>query len=56
MLTVKENFLATLNWETPDALVNSWEPFQMIFDPLMAKTMIAQKGKTVVDDWGVSVY
>lgn len=55
-MNIKENFLETLHWGKPEALVNSWEPFGMVFDPLMAMTLIARVGETVVDDWGVSIY
>lgn len=55
-MDVKENFLETLRWGKPEALVNSWEPFGMVFDPLMAMTLVARRGETVIDPWGVSVY
>lgn len=55
-MDIKQNFLETLNWGKPEALVNSWEPFGMVFDPLMAMTLVARPGETVVDPWGVTVY
>lgn len=55
-MNIKENFLETLHWGKPEALVNSWEPFGLVFDPLMAMTLVGRVGETVVDDWGVSIY
>lgn len=56
MLTAKENFLETLHHGKPDAFVNEWEPFGSVFDPLMGITLVAQPGKYIVDDWGVTIY
>lgn len=55
-MDAKQNFLETLKWGKPEALVNEWEPFGMVFDPLMALTLVAQPGKTIVDPWGVTIY
>lgn len=55
-MNAKDNFLETLRWGNPDALVNEWEPFGFVFDPLMAVTLVAQPGETVVDGWGVHIY
>lgn len=55
MLSPKENFLETVHWGNPDALVNEWEPFSFVFDPLMGITLVGQPGKTVVDGWGVTI-
>ena len=55
-MTAKENFLALVNGGKPDALVNEWEPFGSVFDPLMAMTLVAVPGQYVVDPWGVTYY
>lgn len=55
-MDIKQNFLETLNWGKPKALVNSWEPFGLVFDPLMAMTLVAKPGETVIDPWGVTIY
>lgn len=55
-MTAKDNFLALVKGGKPDALVNEWEPFGSVFDPLMAMTLVGVPGKTVVDPWGVTVY
>ena len=55
-MTAKENFLALINGGQPDALVNEWEPFGSIFDPLMAMTLVAVPGEYIVDPWGVTIY
>lgn len=55
-MTPKENFLALLKGEKTDAFVNSWEPLQMVIDPLFAKTMYAIPGQSVIDPWGVTIF
>lgn len=55
-MNARENFLETLNWGKPEALVNEWEPFSLVFDPLMAATLVAVPGQTVVDGWNVHIY
>lgn len=55
-MDVRENFLETLRGGKPEFLVNEWEPFSMIFDPLMGATLVAKVGQTVIDPWGVSIY
>ncbi|SHJ26299.1 uroporphyrinogen decarboxylase family protein [Parasporobacterium paucivorans] len=55
-MNAAQNFLETLRGGTPKAFVNEWEPFGLVFDPLMAATLTGQKGKTVIDPWGVTVY
>lgn len=55
-MDVRENFLETLRGGKPEFLVNEWEPFEMVFDPLMGITLTAQLGKTIIDPWGVSIY
>ena len=56
MMTPKENLLAMLKGEKMDALVNGWEPYGMVFDPLMSHFMCAEVGKYVKTPWGVTVY
>lgn len=55
-MNAKENFLETLTWGNPQALVNEWEPFSLVPDPLMAMTLIAKPGERLVDPWGVTIY
>ncbi len=55
-MNARQNFLALVNKKTPKALVNEWEPFGSVFDPLMAMTLVAQPGRSVVDPWGVTIY
>lgn len=55
-MTPKENFLALVNGKPQDALVNEWEPFGSVFDPLMGMTLVAVPGQYVVDPWGVTFY
>ena len=49
MLNARDNFLETLHHGKPDAVVNEWEPFGFVFDPLMGVTLVAQPGKYIVD-------
>lgn len=55
-MNAKENFLALVNGGQPDALVDEWEPFGFVFDPLMGITLVARPGEYVVDPWGVTIY
>lgn len=55
-MNAKDNFLETLRWGNPEALVNEWEPFTLVIDPLMPLTRVAQPGKRVVDQWGVTIF
>lgn len=56
MLSVVDNFKETLNGGNPDRLVNEWEPFELVPDPLMALTLVAQPGKEVIDPWGTTIF
>lgn len=55
-MNARENFLALVNGGTPEALVNEWEPFGSVFDPLMGITLTAIVGQSVIDPWGVTIY
>lgn len=55
-MNARDNFLETLKQGKPEAFVNEWEPFGSVFDPLMGITLLAQPGKTIVDDWGTTIY
>lgn len=55
-MNARDNFLETMKRGKPEAFVNEWEPFGSVFDPLMGVTLIAQPGKTIVDDWGTTIY
>lgn len=56
MMDAEQNFLETLKWGKPEALVNEWEPFGSVFDPLMGMTLIAKPGESIVDPWGTTIY
>ncbi|WP_230397405.1 uroporphyrinogen decarboxylase/cobalamine-independent methonine synthase family protein [Novisyntrophococcus fermenticellae] len=56
MLSLKENFLETIYNGKPEYFVNEWEPFGLVFDPLMAMTMNAVPNQSIVDGWGVTQY
>lgn len=55
-MNARDNFLETLHGGKPERFVNEWEPFEMIFDPLMALTLTAQPGKSIIDPWGTTIY
>jgi hypothetical protein len=58
MLSPKDNFLETLKADgKPDRLVNQYEPIAMILpDPILAyEREGVERGKTVVDPWGVTL-
>lgn len=55
-MTSKENFLNTVQHKKAERLVSGWEAVSCVFDPLMAITLVAQPGKTIIDPWGVSIY
>ncbi len=54
MMTAKENFFRTLAGDSPERLVNGWEPFAMIAnDPLRIRLRASRKrGEETVDVWG----
>ena len=55
-MDIKQNFFETLNGGKPEAFVNEWEPFGMLYDPLMAMTLTGQKGKDIIDPWGITIH
>ena len=54
-MTAKEKLLAMLAGEKVEGLINEWEPFQMMVDPMMIYTTSAAPGEDGVpkDVWGV---
>lgn len=55
-MKVKENLWETIRYGKPDALINEWEAFSFISDPVTAYMSVAERGKTKVNPWGVTVY
>lgn len=57
MLSIKENLFETLkNSGSPDRLVNQWEPFELIYDPVLAYTSGSrERGKSMRDGWGTLI-
>lgn len=55
-MDIKQNFLETLRGGKPESFVNEWDPFGLVFDPLMAFTLTGQKGQDIVDPWGVTIH
>ena len=57
MLSIKDNFLETMKkGGKPDRLVNMWEPFELMLDPLVAFTNgNREKGKDTRDRWGTLI-
>lgn len=50
-----ENLKKLLKGERAGGLVNNWEPFQLIWDPLLMTIAPAHAGATVVDPFGVTL-
>lgn len=50
-----ENLKRMLSGEQPDAVVNGWEPFGTMFDPLAGMLTPARPGICVVDAFGVTM-
>lgn len=57
MLTIKDNLLETLKKDgKPDRLVNMWEPFELMPDPVMLFTNgNRKKGENTRDRWGTLI-
>lgn len=55
-MELKENFFETIRYGEPDSLINGWEVFSFIPDPVTAYMSVAERGKTKVNPWGVTVY
>ena len=55
-MDIKQNFLETVRWGNPKALVNEWEALTLNFDPLMGMVLVATPGQTLVDPWGVTMH
>lgn len=54
-MTGKEKVLAMLKGEKIDGLVNGWEPFFQLWDPIAGFITPARPGATVKDVWGVTL-
>ena len=50
-----ENLKKMLQGERPAGIVNDWEPFQIIWDPLLLTIAPAHAGATVIDPFGVTL-
>ena len=57
MLSIKDNFYETLKKDgTPDRLVNMWEPFELMPDPVMLYAFgTRKKGENTRDRWGTLI-
>lgn len=55
-MNLKENVYETLKNGKPEAFVNEWEPFKIVFDPMFQSVFNAKPGQTTVDPWGVTMY
>ena len=55
-MNARDNFLETLKRGNPEAFVNEWEPFGSVFDPLMAMTLTAVPGQSIIDPWGTTIF
>ena len=56
MLSLKENFFATIRGEKADAFVNSWEVLPLVWDPISAFITPAAPGKTTVSPLGITFH
>ncbi len=57
MMTAKENFLRTMAGDSPERLVNGWEPFAVITDPFRECLRGSRKrGHETVDLWGTHFF
>lgn len=57
MLTIKQNFLETINHGKPDRFVNQFEYLEYILDPIMEGCGgFCDPGGSKVNDWGVTVF
>lgn len=54
-MTGKEMVLAMLRGENPKGLVNGFEPFALLWDPISGFITPARPGATVKDVWGVTL-
>ena len=52
-MTPKEKFLAMLSGETPVSVINGWEGFEFMMNPVTIAVSPLVPGHTVVDAWGV---
>lgn len=52
-MTGKEKLLAMLNGEQPVSVINGWEPFEFMMNPVTLAVSPIIPGGTVVDAWGV---
>ncbi len=52
-MTQKEKLLAMLNGEKPVSVINGWEPFAFMMNPVSLAMSPLRPGATVVDAWGV---
>ena len=54
-MTGKEKLLAMLAGEKVDGIINEWEPFMQIWEPIGGFITPARPGATVKDAWGVTL-
>jgi len=57
VLSLKENVIETMKNGNPDAFVNEWEPFPMVWsDPVFAYLFPVAPGGEAINPWGVKIY
>lgn len=54
-MSPKENLFAMLKGEKTDAVINGWEPFELMMNPVTLFASPLRPGSTVKDAWGVSM-
>lgn len=54
-MTAKEQLLAMLKGEPVEGIINEWDPFFQLWDPVAGFVTPARPGATVKDAWGVTL-
>lgn len=54
-MTAKEQLLAMLHGEPVEGIINEWDPFHQLWDPVAGFITPARPGATVKDVWGVTL-
>lgn len=54
-MTAKEQLLAMLHGEKVEGIINEWDPFFQLWDPVAGFVTPARPGATVKDAWGVTL-
>ena len=54
-MTAKEKVLAMLKGEKPVSVINGWEPFEFMMNPVTIAVSPQAPGHTLIDAWGAVV-